>query len=214
MQPRRDRGQPGENTEHYVFAYGSLVSPDSVELTLGRRIDRAKCGPAWLNGWRREWNVGSDQSSHPERTFLGPDGIRFDGVTVVLGIAEVTGADRVQGAVFGVDVDDFVRLDKRERNYRRIAVTEAVSWSAKPGNVVVHTYLPRARAVQRLTHACRAGHDICIRRDYLDLVEAAFRRVGQLATFRASAPRPFATRDLTAVFYDPAPQWCLNAHRH
>ena len=65
----------------YVFGYGSLVSPESVESTLGHAIDRAVFEYAQITGWKRAWNVGSDRHSHPERRFLRPDGSEFTGVT-------------------------------------------------------------------------------------------------------------------------------------
>ena len=68
----------------FVFGYGSLVSPESIESTLRHGIDRSTVEYARLRGWKRSWNVGSDKRSHPERTFRLADGSEFDGVTVVL----------------------------------------------------------------------------------------------------------------------------------
>ena len=82
----------------FVFGYGSLVSPESIESTLRHGIDRSTVEYARLRGWKRSWNVGSDKRSHPERTFRLADGSEFDGVTVVLGIERSASGDGGDGS--------------------------------------------------------------------------------------------------------------------
>jgi hypothetical protein len=192
------------NSEIYIFGYASLVSPESVESTLGHSVDRSEFSYAMLAGWRRAWNVGSDKSSHPERTFRLHDGSDFDGVTVVLGIAPTAYQPGCYGSVFPVDRYDLSFLDIRERNYRRIEVTDRVTWAGKPENCTVYTYLPLEEATQRIADARAAGRALNIRKGYVDLVEEAFRKIGKLDAYRDSTPlADYQIQEMTSVI-DPA----------
>jgi hypothetical protein len=188
----------------YVFGYASLVSPESVERTLDAAPSEFHL--ASLAGWRRDWLVGSDRTSHPEREFVTADEATYDGVVVVLGIAEAAGAD-CGGAVFSVSPGDLSQLDVRERNYRRIDVTAGVSWLGKPAHCTVHTYVPLPRARERIELAVRRGRPVAVRAGYLALVEKAFRDQGRLAEFWASTPRPrFPVTELTVRLRDVPPR--------
>jgi dephospho-CoA kinase len=166
----------------FVFGYGSLVDPVSAGATLGHRPQGY--APARLHGMRRAWVVGSDAVSHPERAFLRADGSVFTGVTVVLGL--VPGDGGCDGAVFAVAADDLALLDRRERNYRRVDVTERVTRPHHPPGHTVWAYVPRARAVARL----RSGRDLRVRAEYLAVVEAAFAAIGRLDAYRRDTPAP------------------------
>ena len=172
----------------FVFGYGSLVSPESAASTLGRPVDRASVPYARINGWKRAWNVGSDQHSHPERRFVRPDGSEYTGLTVVLGLDEDPAAT-CDGAVFAVTEGELARLDVRERNYDRVDVTATVSWPGKPDGCVVNTYLPSAVAQRRLADALARQRPIAVRRAYRDLVSSV------LVTIPAI---PFPVEDLVA----------------
>jgi cation transport regulator ChaC len=176
------------SSERYVFGYGSLVSVASVEATLGHPVDPGRCRVASLAGWQRRWNVGSDRRSHPERTFHLPDGTPFDGVTTVLGIAPTDGPHGCCGAVFPVHDDDLRLLDRRERNYRRVPVTDQVTWPGKTRRCVVYTYVPRPEAVALLRQARADRLPVNVRRGYLDVVQQAFASIGLLDAFHASTP--------------------------
>jgi cation transport regulator ChaC len=188
-----------ENNEMYVFGYGSLVSPASVEKTLGHNVPAASVVPAELVGWRRAWNVGSDRASHPERTFFlrnddGGRGAIFKGITVVLGIERVTSDDGTtcNGAVFPVFRGDLNLLDVRERNYERIDVTDSVKWDDKPPNCTVYTYVPKAEAAAKVALARNHGLAMNVRSEYKAMVEAAFASVGEeaLRRYRETTPEP------------------------
>jgi cation transport regulator ChaC len=185
----------------YVFGYGSLVSPASVTATLGH--DGPGFDVARLHGWRRAWNVGSDGESHPERTFVRPDGSVFGGITVVLGLIPADGG--CGGAVFGVTPADLALLDVRERNYDRVDVSDRVDWPARPAGCTVLTYLPRRRAVARLHRAVAGGREVVVREQYLRLVEDAFAATGRLDDYRRSTPAPeHPVEDLRIVTGPPA----------
>jgi hypothetical protein len=188
----------------YLFTYGILVSPEQVEATLKHPIDREQMSYAVLSGWERAWSVASDMVSHPERTFLLPDGTEFDGVTVALGIEQRGDGWECDGAVILVTDADLSFLDPRERSYDRVDVTPAVTWAGKPEDCVVHAYVPRQDVCQRVEDAVSAGREVCIRKGYMDAVHAAFAHVGQLDTFkRLTRPSTFPVRQLESVI-DPA----------
>jgi len=181
----------------YVFGYGSLTRPESVSEDVGRRLSRAQMPVAGLAGWRREWNVGSNSQSHPERTIRNPDGSVFTGVVAVLGIVEEPGVS-CSGAVFPVTAGDLAKLDLRERNYRRVDVTDAVTFTGKTAGCVVYTYVPRVEAVDRLENARAEGTEVIVRTAYLEQTKAGFAGLGQekLNEFLREEPR-FEVRDVT-----------------
>jgi cation transport regulator ChaC len=183
----------------YVFGYGSLVSAASVEGTLGYGIDESRLSVATLAGWQRSWNVGSDKSSHPERTFHLDDGSIFDGVTVVLGL-EKAPQQSCFGRVFPVRRRDLRPLDTRERNYLRLDVTSQVTWAGKPDRCVVYTYVSSDAAMARIATAQELGAPVNIRQGYVDLVESAFSAIGKLDEYRRAVPRlPFPVQSMSVV---------------
>lgn len=152
-----------------MFGYGSLVSPDSVELTLRRPVDRSTFANARLRGWRPAWNVGSDKESHPERTFRLTDGTEYAGLTVVLGLEP---GDRCDGRVFAVAPDDLALLDVRERNYDRIDVTDQVTWASRPESCTIYAYTPKNTAIAKIAAALAGHRRVNVRRGYVDIVGA------------------------------------------
>lgn len=179
------------NCNLYVFGYGSLVNATSIVHTIDRRLSPTE-GPfeASLDSWVREWNVGSDASTHPERVWLDERGARFDGVTTYLGLRKEPGAS-CNGAVFQVSNRDLALLDVRERNYDRIDVTTAVTWAGKPQTCAVYTYVPRDSATARLEKALKTGRAV-VRQEYMDLLESAFATISDAALrrFRETTPEP------------------------
>lgn len=167
-----------ENRELFVFGYASLASPDSVALTVGHDVDASTFTYAKLAGWKREWSVGSDKSSHPERTFRRPDGSEYPGVVVVMGISQVRTGEGCDGAVFPASRRDLTVLDVRERNYERIDVSSQVTWAGKPEGCLVYTYVPTIASLERVDNAIRDHKEIGIRSTYLHLVRAAFGQPG------------------------------------
>lgn len=183
------------NTEVYVFGYGSLTSIRSVAATLGHPIEASRFRYARLPGWTRSWCVGSDKRSHPERTFLLPDGEVYKGLLVSLGI-EPHPHGECDGAVFPVSQGDLSPLDVRERNYTRIDVSDRVTWAGKPGDCTVYTYVPREEARARVTEAIAAGRDVCVRRGYLALVREGFDGLGHEDRHRDWETPPYRIEDL------------------
>ncbi|MEN3268461.1 MAG: dephospho-CoA kinase [Pseudonocardia sp.] len=191
----RHVGKLDTDHELFVFGYASLVCPESVGSTLGRQIDPRGFAFAELKGWRREWTVGSDRTSHPERTFIRPDGCEYEGVVAVLGISRIDG-ESCDGAAFPVSRGDLAVLDARERNYTRIEVTDVIAWAGKPRNCVVYTYVPSLDAVDRIGLALQKGRPVHVRLGYLQLVRAAFSRVGYDAHKPEFVRPPYPVQEL------------------
>ncbi|MGW0486516.1 gamma-glutamylcyclotransferase family protein [Nonomuraea sp. NPDC003214] len=194
------------NSEVFIFGYASLSSPASVEATLGHSVDGTKFCYAKLQGWARSWCVGSDKSSHPERTYFRSDGLEYTGVTVVLGI-EPRMYDECDGTVFPVLRDDLSLLDMRERNYERIDVSEDVTWAGKPKNCRVYTYAPLKAATARITEAIKSGREVNIRQGYVRLVREAFAKYDQGGKPREWETLPYKLEEMR-IHIDPsaAPQ--------
>ena len=151
-----------------LFAYGSLVSPESASTTLGRSPARA--GPARLQGWRRRWSQVRDNVA-VEKTFA----LRSDGTIPpnVLGLnLEPSDVDSVapNGVLYEVSEDELRRLDVREMRYDRIEVEalagfdRVFTYTAKPANraaepppgaVVIEAYV---QGVERAFAALGAEH--------------------------------------------------------
>jgi hypothetical protein len=118
----------------YLFGYGSLINPSSLEKTLGRKLNPALVRNAWLNGYRRTWNVYD---------FVVADG--GDGLTMPMAFynVEPDAASRCNGVLIPVKNEDLKSFDIRERQYIRVDVTEAVQ-PVVPG--IVYTYVGKAEA--------------------------------------------------------------------
>lgn len=158
-----------------LFAYGSLVSPESLAATIGCPVAAGRGPlPAVLGDHAREWMVGSDRESHPERVLVAEDGAVFDGTLAVLGIRAAAGAV-CTGAVYELDDAVVASLSLRERNYTLAEVSVLVDGARGPRPGV--TFVPRPGAVERLRRARAAGTAV-VRAGYADLVADAFRRLG------------------------------------
>lgn len=189
----------------WAFGYGSLVSPDSLGDTLGRPV---RPGDGWaeavLHGHGRRWNygIGGPDRDGVEGCWTDADGVEHTVTMVALGIVagemidgEMIDGETVNGVVVAVDDDELERLDRRERHYDRVEVTDLVDTDDRlpgpePGDRVV-TYRPRREAVERYEIARDAG-TAAIEQRYWDLVEGAFAALGpdRLDRYRRTTPPP------------------------
>jgi cation transport regulator ChaC len=158
----------------WVFGYGSLVSPASLADTIGRTVvSGVDTHDAVVSGFARRWNYGS---IHSVGDWTLDDGTHVDGGTIIaLGIVE-SAPDSVNGTISLVTTDALAALDRRERNYARIDVTDRVA-SAVEVVGVIETYVPRPSSIERYERARDAG-TAGVRRTYWDLVNAAFAELG------------------------------------
>lgn len=175
----------------WVFGYGSLVSPTSLGSTLGRAPRRgvdflaAEC-----DGWERRWNYG-----HP-MTGMTYAGSQVDMIDTVVALGVVRNDVACMNGIITVVSDaELEQLDRRERNYDRVDVTDGVRlledgpWKASTDRVV--TYVPRQAALDIYAEARdrgRAGIEI----RYWNLVNDAFDVLldGQGERYRSTTPAP------------------------
>ncbi|MEM9560580.1 MAG: gamma-glutamylcyclotransferase family protein [Planctomycetota bacterium] len=138
------RGSRELLTDVAVFGYGSLVHPDSAARTVRgpwAPFQVARTWPANLRGYERAWNYRQEvELQDPqERAHL-----------TFLGLSPREG--RVcPGVLVPVLVDDLASLDKRERDYERVEVTDRIGYDAeflrgRDPYKRVYTYVPRSPA--------------------------------------------------------------------
>jgi cation transport regulator ChaC len=107
-----------------VFAYGSLVLPDSAAATLGRPILTVE--PATLSGWRRRWSVYRDNTA-AEKTFARAEGGELPPFILGLNLERAEAGDLPpNGALLPVSEEEIERLDLRELRYDRVEVTAEI----------------------------------------------------------------------------------------
>ncbi|HET6507745.1 MAG TPA: gamma-glutamylcyclotransferase family protein [Baekduia sp.] len=185
----------------WVFGYASLVAlPDAA--------------PATLRGWRRVWGVAMDNSIAVPgyKVYERPDGARPACAVAFLdlerdgaGGSGEADAVEVDGALIAAGPEALERLDARERQYRRVEVTDALA-DAPPAGDRVWTYVGRGPGRARVA-AGRAGDaTVVIQRAYAERVERAFaaRGADALARYRASTESPpFPVVELARVDLPP-----------
>ena len=114
-----------------------------------------------------------------------------DYTLVALGI--VRAADEsVNGVIGWVEADELALLDRRERHYDRVDVTDnATVHGAGEFTDSVAVYFPRQEAVAHYERARDAGR-AAIEQRYWDLVDHAFAKFGAdaLARYRRTTPAP------------------------
>lgn len=158
----------------WVFGYGSLASARSLTGTIGRAVDPdADVAVAHLHGYGRRWNYGSLHLRGDWRC----DGREVRrGLVVSLGLT-VADAETCNGVAVRVTEEELALLDRRERDYERTDVSDAIS--VERGDVTgrVVTYVPRPSAIARYEQA-RDARRAAVRRSYWDLVHEAFTELG------------------------------------
>jgi hypothetical protein len=141
---------------------------------------------AILHGFRRAWNVAVPAVNPGGFLYSDVDGKPVNGTVSYLGIRHAHDRAAMNGVVIALDEDGLSALDRRERNYRRIEVTEHVEADIPKGRPV-YTYLPLPRATH-LNDASRAAGTDHLWRRYVETVLDAFDSLGdeQLVTYHAT----------------------------
>jgi cation transport regulator ChaC len=173
----------------WVFGYGSLAG-----LPPGAR-------PCGLAGWRRSWGVAMDNGVDLPgyKHFVTPAGERPALMVAFLTIAPHEGA-RVNGVAFPVADAELAGLDDRERNYRRVEVTDHLDADLH-GRVWAYAGLDAAR--ERFETGRREGR-LAIASSYYDRVLAGFDQLGQRERFdRLTEPLPAPVVELEVVLHAP-----------
>jgi hypothetical protein len=164
--PRRDN----RAVSLAVFGYGSLVSSQSFELTIGRRP--RDLVPARLQGWRRRWSVVRDNLA-AEKTFARADSGELPPWIVGLNLERDEDADpgaAPNGALIEIDEAELERLDLREMRYDRVeagalgSFDRVVAYIAKPEHFAPQpppgavAMAPYVRALEAAFTELGAGH--------------------------------------------------------
>lgn len=159
----------------YVFGYGSLVAGELMP----RRERRSEGFIVDLSGMRRGWGVAMDNTIDLAgyKCYLDPAGLRPDISVCFLDIDEDPAGSpeaRVNGVCLPVDAAELEALDRRERNYDRIDISDRL---AEGDGTRVWTYRGSAAGRARFDAAVRAGTAV-IQAGYLEAVRAGFQRLG------------------------------------
>lgn len=168
------------NLSELLFAYGSLVSPASAALTLGREVE--VIGPARLRGWRRRWSQARDNEAS-EKAFARVDDGSVPATCLGLNIERADARDPgPNGTLIAVAEAELDRLDVREIRYERVDVSDALD-----GRQTVITYVAKAT-----NFAPEPPLGSVILAEYLRTVEAAFDALApdQLDLFRETTGPP------------------------
>jgi len=173
----------------WVFGYGSLVSPVSFGFTLGRDLTPgADFFEADVVDYGRRWNYGV---AHAVGRSEQADGSIREWTMVALGVVASTG-ETVNGVIGWVEADELEALDRRERHYDRVDVTELTTVRTELDlTAPIVTYVPRPRAMDHYT-AARDRGEAAVSKRYWDLVDAAFADLGadRRERYLASTPPP------------------------
>jgi len=174
-----------------VFGYGSLVAAGAVPAT-------AETGPlgcvAELTGFARGWGVAMDNSVDLPgyKFYVEPNGRRPGVFVAFLDLVSDPAPDaRVIGVCRPVDHGELARLDRRERNYVRVDVSDRFDRSTglDPSTGRVWAYIGTRDGRARLREGRRRGAAV-IHADYLQSVRDGARaaRLGPAASkaFEAS----------------------------
>jgi cation transport regulator ChaC len=170
----------------FVFGYGSLLRRDGGI-------------PCRLLGHRRAWNVAMDNrhTIPGYKYYVDSDtGERPPVRVTFLNVYPAEG--QVDGIAFPVGAEDLDELDRRERNYDRVDVTEQLD--ADLGGTV-WTYRGSAAARERF----EAGPAV-VAQAYFDAIRSDVAAAGGLEAFdRSTDPLTVPLRRLTRVDLPPPP---------
>lgn len=103
--------------EYYIFGYGSLVSKQSTERTLGRKLEEKTSDYCGLKGYRRIWNFKARVMTTLNEEIIN---------AVFLNIMPCSSEGTINGFLFKVDKQELDKLKKRERNYDCVDVTDSI----------------------------------------------------------------------------------------
>lgn len=160
-----------------LIGYGSLVSLQSMEETLGHKYEYASY-LVHVEGFRREWSdyskIVEDEDGQSFFYLEGKDTIPVEGI-ISLNLAPKEGY-RINGILYLVKREELVKFDERESGYFRVDVTDKISDYRIKGSKV-YTYESEARIDPK-----ESRESYVIATEYNDLVNSACDSIG--AEFR------------------------------
>ena len=152
--------RPRKEGALFVFAYGSLMSPDSARKSVELSLDCKAFERARLYGYERGWF-----SFAAVRLGEGPTAL--SGTMAFLALRKCHEAF-CNGVLIPVSKQDLAKLDVRERGYQRVDVTPFVFPST---NGQVFTYI--------VDQQDEAAANVIVSSEYVSLVEAAAKAYGE-----------------------------------
>lgn len=165
---------------NFVFGYGSLVNLTNLQTYLKRNLvpvlDYVICG---LKGFNRCWNVAMDNRIDlPNYKYYihRETGNRIDGFVTFLNISPYQNKT-ITGILFRVGDRELNNLDRRERNYQRIDVTNMIDI---PIQGKAWTYIGLEQAKKRYQVGLEQKKAI-IAQNYLNSVRDAYLSLGSHA---------------------------------
>jgi hypothetical protein len=154
-----------------LFAYGSLVSPESAARTLGRPFPPPS--PFRLPGWRRRWSAARDNLAF-EKTFARADDGALPHHVVGLNLERSDDPELApNGALLELSEAELERLDLREIRYERADVTAEANAAANNLFDLVIAYVAKP-----VHYAPEPPPDSVILAPYVRTVESSFAELG------------------------------------
>ncbi len=158
-----------DDGESAIFAYGSLLSPASLERTLKKKYAKPLviCS---VPGWQRSWDV-----IMPNRTFytrldserMYPENIIYLNVRPQIG-------GLLNGVLIVVSGDELKSIDEREWIYDRRVVTDQLQGVVvKGGDAFI--YVAKQEWIMKNVPSTRVAS---VRSTYLDIVEDGLNKLG------------------------------------
>jgi cation transport regulator ChaC len=120
--------------DYYIFGYGSLINPESIALTLGRKINHKELRPVEIIDYCRSWNMVIP--------VIITDEIQKDKTvnSVFLDLQKLSGIT-ANGVIFKVEASDLENMDIREKQYNRIEVTSHITNMKLNHDLAIFTYV-------------------------------------------------------------------------
>lgn len=159
-----------EDGEVGIFGFGSLLSVNSLEKTLGRRYQKPSL-ICTITGWKRRWNI-TEPNEHIYA--VGATGRFFPDRILFLNIEPLPG-QVLNGVLLFIKEKELPVLDHRESVYNRIDITDQINEiTLERGSV--YTYVGMAEHVDEQIDSPRKA---AVQQSYLDTIEQALQLHGR-----------------------------------
>lgn len=132
--------------KHYIFGYGSLVNQEALARYLCRTCTADTTHFCHLHGYRRCWNVAMDNRLDLPSYKYYLDAATGQRPNIFVTFLNIRSAPQtsVSGILFEVSQEELAQLDMRERNYRRIEITDQLDITVANGYAWVYIGTPEA----------------------------------------------------------------------
>lgn len=163
---------------NYVFGYGSLVDVENLQKYLGRSLtDSFDFTFCYLKGYRRCWNIAMDNRIDLSNYKYYLDKKTRSRLEVFVAFLNIRPHEEsnIVGILFSVSDKDLQDLDKRERNYRRVDITNLIETPVK-GKAWVYIGLDEAK---RRYQEGLTQNNVIISHSYFNSVYNAYLSLGE-----------------------------------